>query len=247
MRLVALIPARYGSTRFPGKPLAPILGRPLIQWVWEQAQKVPGLDGIWVATDDERIKAAVEGFGGHALMTRPDHRSGSDRLAEAAALLNLAPDDIIVNIQGDQALFPPEVVAQMAGLLARAPQAVMTTPARRITDTAAASSPHVVKVVFDQNHRALYFSRSPLPYWRSGDAPYFYQHIGIYAYRAEFLQKFVGLPPGRWEQAESLEQLRALEHGYPIHILETTGDTLEIDTPEDLRRAEEYFGGGPGS
>ncbi len=244
MRLVALIPARYGSTRFPGKPLALILGKPLIQRVYEQAHKVHGLEGIWVATDDERIRAAVEAFGGRAVMTRSDHLSGSDRLAEAAGLLNLAPDDIVVNLQGDQALFPPEIIAALAAPLKTDPQAVMTTPVRRLTDMAAAQSPHMVKVVFDRTGRALYFSRSPLPFWRTGDAPYFYKHIGIYAYRLNFLHKFVSLPPGRWEQAESLEQLRALEHGYPIHVVETTGDTLEIDTPEDLRQAEKYLGGG---
>ncbi|MBI5237957.1 MAG: 3-deoxy-manno-octulosonate cytidylyltransferase, partial [Deltaproteobacteria bacterium] len=119
----------------------------------------------------------------------------------------------------------------------------MATPARRVDDLEQALNPNVVKVVFDQHHRALYFSRSPLPYWRDGQAPYFYKHIGIYAYRVDFLQRFVTLPPGRWEDAEKLEQLRALEHGFPIQIVETTDDTMEVDTPEDLRRVEEYLGG----
>jgi 3-deoxy-manno-octulosonate cytidylyltransferase (CMP-KDO synthetase) len=242
MRLVVLIPARYGSTRFPGKALAPVLGKPLIRRVWEQAAKVPGLDGFYVATDDVRIQECVESFGGRALLTRPDHPSGSDRLAEAAALLDLAPEDIVINIQGDQPVFPPELIRQLAALLQRDCSAVMATPARRFTDPALAQNPHVVKVVFDHRGRALYFSRSPLPFWRDGDKPYYFKHIGIYAYRVEFLQNFVTLPPGRLEEAEKLEQLRALEYGFPIHVVETTGDTLEVDTPEDLVRVEKYLG-----
>ncbi len=244
MRLVAIIPARYGSSRFPGKPLAILLGKPLIQWVYEQAQRVKELDGLWVATDDPRIKACVENFGGQAVMTRADHPSGSDRLAEAAAQLGLAPNDIVVNIQGDQPVFPPELISQLAALLKRDCSAVMATPMKRLADPDAAQNPNIVKVVFDYRGRALYFSRSPLPYWREGDKFYFFKHIGIYAYRMEFLQNFVTLPPGRWEAAEKLEQLRALEYGFPIHVVETVGDTLEVDTPEDLRRVEEYLGGG---
>jgi len=238
---VALIPARYGSTRFPGKPLADLLRKPLIQWVYEQARRVSGLDGVFVATDDERIRDCVTGFGGQAVMTRSDHPSGSDRLAEAADLLNLSPDHIVINIQGDQPVFPPEIIGQLAKLLELDCSAVMATPAKRLTDLDQAQNPNVVKVVFDHRGRALYFSRSPLPYWRDGERPYFFKHIGIYAYRVDFLKNFVTLPPGRWEEAEKLEQLRALEYGYPIQVAETTGDTLEVDTPEDLIRVEEYL------
>jgi 3-deoxy-manno-octulosonate cytidylyltransferase (CMP-KDO synthetase) len=241
MRQVALIPARYDSSRFPGKPLAPILGKPLIQWVYEQALQVQGLDGVWVATDDRRIKEAVEAFGGRALMTREDHPSGSDRLAEAAGLLDLAAEDIVINIQGDQPVFPPDLISQLAAVLRRDPEVVMVTPVRRESDPAAAANPNVVKVVFDQARRALYFSRSPLPFWRAGDTPYFYRHLGIYAYRVQFLKEFVHLPPGRWEVAEKLEQLRALEHGFPIHVVETEGDTREVDTPADARQVEEFL------
>ncbi len=244
MRLVAIIPARYGSSRFPGKPLATLLGKPLIQWVYAQALKVRELDALWVATDDQRIKACVENFGGQALLTRADHPSGSDRLAEAAAKLGLAPEDIVINIQGDQPVFPPGLISQLAALLKRDCSAVMATPMRRLADPDAAQNPNIVKVVFDYRGRALYFSRSPLPYWRDGEKSYFFKHIGIYAYRVEFLQNFVTLPPGRWEAAEKLEQLRALEYGFPIHVVETVGDTLEVDTPEDLRRVEEFLGGG---
>lgn len=243
MRTFALIPARYGSVRFPGKPLAPILGKPLIQWVYEQASQVRTLAGIYVATDDARIRDCVEGFGGRAVMTRSDHPSGSDRLAEAADLLGLDRHDLVINIQGDQAVFPRLVIGHMANLVERDCSAVMVTPARRLTDLEQAQNPNLVKVVFNHRGRALYFSRSPLPYWRDGERPYFYKHIGIYGYRVEFLKDFVALPPGRWEQAEKLEQLRALEYGFPIHVVETDEDTVEVDTPEDLGRAEDYFRG----
>jgi len=241
MRTVAIIPARFGSIRFPGKPLALILGRPLIQWTYEQALQVEGLDGVWVATDDGRIKAGVKAFGGQVVMTRDDHPSGSDRLAEAVGLLNLAPEDIVINIQGDQPVFPPELISRLADALARDPKVVIVTPARRVSEAAAAENPNVVKVVFDRVGRALYFSRSPLPFWRDAGQGYFYKHIGIYGYRVHFLKEFVHLPAGRWEEAEKLEQLRALEHGFPIHIVETEGDTREVDSPEDLRAVEQYL------
>ena len=243
MRCLALIPARFGSTRFPGKALADILGKPLIQRVYERTRRVRGLDDIFVATDDTRIKEVVEGFGGRAIMTRVDHPSGSDRLAEAANLLGLERRDIVINIQGDQPVFPPEVIGDLAALLEQDAAAVMVTPVRRLEDPELAQNPNLVKVVFDHQGRALYFSRSPLPYWRNGERPFFYKHIGMYAYRVEFLQEFVALPPGRWEQAEKLEQLRALEHGYPIHVVETREDTLEVDTPDDVARVETYLRG----
>jgi 3-deoxy-manno-octulosonate cytidylyltransferase (CMP-KDO synthetase) len=241
VNLIAIIPARYGSTRFPGKPLALLLGKPLIQWVYEQARQVPELDGLWVATDDRRILECVEGFGGRALLTRPDHPSGSDRLAEAATQLGLAPDDLVVNIQGDQPVFPPDLIGHLQAPFRDDPETVMVTPARRLSDPEVAGDPNVVKVVFDLRGRALYFSRSPLPFWRNGENPYFYKHIGVYAYRVGFLKQFVTLPVGRWEEAEKLEQLRALEHGFLIRVLETAGDTLEVDTPADLARAEAYL------
>jgi 3-deoxy-manno-octulosonate cytidylyltransferase (CMP-KDO synthetase) len=241
MQQLVIIPARFGSSRFPGKPLALILGKPLIQWVYERALEVHALDGVWVATDDRRIQECVESFGGRAVITREDHPSGSDRLAEAAGLLNLAPEDIVVNLQGDQPVFPPDLISQLCGVLRRDPGVVMVTPVKLVRDPAAAANPNTVKVVFDRAGRALYFSRSLLPFWRDGGHPFYYRHIGIYAYRVQFLQEFVHLPPGRWEEAEKLEQLRALEHGFPIHLVETDGDTREVDTPEDLRRVEEFL------
>jgi 3-deoxy-manno-octulosonate cytidylyltransferase (CMP-KDO synthetase) len=243
IKTIALIPARFGSTRFPAKPLALILEKPLIRWTYEQAMRVKGLDGVWVATDDGRIRACVEAFGGRVVMTRKDHPSGTDRLAEAAMLLNLAPEDIVINIQGDQPVFPPDLISQLAEVLCRDPEVVMVTPVRRLSDAKTAANPNVVKAVFDRAGRALYFSRSPLPFWRDGGEAYFYRHIGIYAYRVQFLKEFVHLPAGRWEEAEKLEQLRALEHGYPIHIVETDGDTREVDRPQDLRQVEEFLRG----
>ena len=194
-----------------------------------------------MATDDGRIRDCVASFGGRALMTREDHPSGSDRLAEAAGLLNLAPEDIVINIQGDQPVFPPDLISQLAAVLRRDPEVVMVTPVERETRPRGRANPNTVKVVFDRAGRALYFSRSPLPFWRDADTPYFYRHIGIYAYRVQFLKEFVHLTPGRWEAAEKLEQLRALEHGFPIHIVETTGDTREVDSPEDARQVEEFL------
>jgi 3-deoxy-manno-octulosonate cytidylyltransferase (CMP-KDO synthetase) len=241
MRLIAMIPARYGSTRLPGKPLALIAGRPLIQWVYQHTLRVQGLDSVWVATDDVRIRDCVTGFGGQAVMTRADHLSGSDRLAEAAGLLGLAADDLVINIQGDQPVFPPELIGGLAAAFRQDAAVVMATPARRRTDLQAVRNPNLVKVVLDRQGRALYFSRSPLPFWRDGGEPYFYQHLGIYAYRSGFLQQFVKLPPGRWEEAEKLEQLRALEHGFPIQVIETQGSTLEVDTPGDLERLEAFL------
>jgi 3-deoxy-manno-octulosonate cytidylyltransferase (CMP-KDO synthetase) len=241
MKTIAIIPARFGSTRFPGKPLAPILGKPLIQWVYERALQVQDVDGVWVATDDARIQECVASFGGRVLMTREDHPSGSDRLAEAAGLLGLAPEDIVINIQGDQPVFPPDLISQLCAVLRRDPGVVMVTPVKRLSDPAMAANPNVVKVVFDRAGRALYFSRSPLPFWRDGGQPSYYRHLGIYAYRVQFLKEFVHLPPGRWEAAEKLEQLRALEHGFPIHTVETDGDTREVDTPEDARQVEEFL------
>jgi 3-deoxy-manno-octulosonate cytidylyltransferase (CMP-KDO synthetase) len=241
-RLLAIIPARYGSTRFPGKPLALIAGQPMIQRVYERAGQVQQLTGVWVATDDERIVDCVRGFGGQVLMTRADHPCGTDRLAEAAQILELAPEDLVINIQGDQPVFPVELIDQMIQLLLQEPEVAMATPAYRLADPQATQNPHVVKVVFDQRHRALYFSRASIPFWRDpSEPPYYYKHIGIYGYRYGFLRCFGQLPPGVWERAEKLEQLRALEHGYAIRIIETQYETLEVDVPEDIARVESYL------
>lgn len=244
MPVVAIIPARFSSSRFPGKPLALIAGKPLIQWVYERAQQIPNLTAVYVATDETRIAQTVQRLGGTALMTGSHHLSGSDRLAEAARLLGLNPEDIVVNIQGDQLVFPVPLVAALVARLEGDPDAAMATAVRRFSNPALAADPNVVKAVFDQNHYALYFSRAAIPHYReAGSAVQYYKHIGLYVYRQGFLQQFVALPPGLWEMAEKLEQLRALEYGYKIKIVETEEETLEVDTPEEARRASEYLSG----
>jgi 3-deoxy-manno-octulosonate cytidylyltransferase (CMP-KDO synthetase) len=243
MEVVALIPARYGSTRFPGKPLALLRGKPMIRHVYEQTQAVRGLARIVVATDDERIAEVIRDIGGEVAMTRADHPTGTDRLAEVAERLDA---DIIVNVQGDLPFFPPAMVEDAVTALTDAPTAVMSTVKTPIYDTDEWHNVNVVKVVTDRNGFALYFSRSPIPFFR-GPRPEArgprevlgYRHIGLYVYRRDFLFTFTKLPRTPLEQAEQLEQLRALEWGYRITVSETERPTVEIDTPEDLRRAEE--------
>ena len=244
---VVVIPARFGSSRFPGKPLALIAGKPMIQHVWEQSCK-SGAERVVVATDDARIVQACESFGAEVVLTREDHASGTDRLAEVATALGLAGDAIIVNVQGDEPMIPPAVVDQVAANLAANPQAGIATLAEPIDDVAALFNPNVVKVVSDVNGLALTFSRAPLPWARDALAsnrdelpagvPY-RRHIGIYAYRVGFLHDFVGWGPCWLETTESLEQLRALWNGVRIHV----ADALEappagVDTPEDLERVK---------
>ncbi|ULT69036.1 3-deoxy-manno-octulosonate cytidylyltransferase [Pseudomonas sp. BC42] len=240
-----VIPARFASTRLPGKPLQLIAGKPMIQWVWEQACK-SGAERVVVATDDPRIVEACQGFGAQALLTREDHNSGTDRLAEVASQLGLAADAIVVNVQGDEPLIPPSVIDQVAANLAAHTEARMATLAEPIEDVKTLFNPNVVKVVTDLNGLALTFSRATLPWARDAFAkshehlpegvPY-RRHIGIYAYRAGFLHDFVSWGPCWLENTESLEQLRALWHGVRIHV----ADALEapptgVDTAEDLER-----------
>ncbi len=239
--VVAIIPARYESNRFRGKPLALIAGKPMIQHVVERARKVEMLSRVVVATDDQRI------FGGEYVMTRKDHVSGSDRLAEAAELVNISEHDVVVNIQGDQPLFPAEVVEQVARPLLEDPALPMSTLIYKILRKEEITDPNHVKTVFDRNNNALYFSRSPIPFQRNPEeavAPTYYKHLGFYAYRKGFLLTFVALPEGEWERFEKLEQLRALEYGYRIRVTLTEHDSIEVDTPEDLLRVEEYLRAG---
>ena len=241
--IYAIIPSRYQSNRFPAKPLALIAGKPMIQHVVDRASASPLPTKVVVATDDQRIADVVTGFGGNVVITGAKHPSGTDRLAEAANILGLAEDDIVVNIQGDQPLFAPEIVAEVTGPLLEDPELPMATLLYRIVQLDEITNPNHVKVVFDQKGRALYFSRSPLPYVREDDrldAP-FYRHLGFYAYRKRFLDTFVSLPVGQWEQLEKLEQLRALEYGYTIRVVLTKHDSIEVDTPEDVRRVEQLL------
>jgi 3-deoxy-manno-octulosonate cytidylyltransferase (CMP-KDO synthetase) len=229
---VAIIPARYSSTRFPGKPIVPIEGKPLIEHVYRQVQQARHVDRIIVATDDERIRQAVERFGGTAVMTRNDHSSGTDRLAEAAN--DLSPDTLIVNVQGDEPMIEPAVIDRAIGAarLGDADIVTLMTP----LDSTKADDPNRVKVVVDRNGHALYFSRSRIP--SRGTS---FLHIGLYAYRVRFLKLFTKLDPTPLEQAERLEQLRALEHGFRIRVVEVESESWGIDTPEDLDRYMEIM------
>ncbi len=244
--VIAIIPARYHSNRFEGKPLALIDGKPMIRHVVERARRVELLSRVVVATDDERIAAAVNSFGGEVVMTRPDHCSGTDRLAEAAGQIDISGHDIIVNIQGDQPLFPAEVVEQVVGPMLEDPDLPMSTLVYKIVRPEEIDDPNHVKTVFDRNGNALYFSRASIPFQRNPDEPArptYYKHLGFYAYRKGFLLTFVGLPEGEWERFEKLEQLRALEYGYRIRVVLTEHDSIEVDTPEDLARVEQLLRG----
>ena len=246
-----VIPARYASSRLPGKPLQDIAGKPMIQHVWEQAGKSSARQVV-VATDDARIVEACRGFGAEVLLTRGDHNSGTDRLAEVAAVLGLGPDAIVVNVQGDEPLIPPAIIDQVAANLAANPQAAIATLAEPIDDVAALFNPNVVKVVSDRNGLALTFSRAPLPWARDAFAvsrellpanvPY-RRHIGIYAYRAQFLHDFVAWGPCWLEDTECLEQLRALWHGVRIHVADALqAPPAGVDTREDLERVRRLLG-----
>jgi 3-deoxy-manno-octulosonate cytidylyltransferase (CMP-KDO synthetase) len=229
----ALIPARYSSTRFPGKPLADLGGKPMVVRVCERA-RASGAQPVSVATDDERIASAVRAAGFDARMTRANHASGTDRIAEAAAQLGLADEAIVVNVQGDEPLIVPQLIARVAGALERNPQASVATACHPITQAAEIANPNVVKAVLNAQGEALYFSRAPIPYARRG-APRALRHVGIYAYRVGFLKRFAALAPSPLEAAEQLEQLRVLWHGYRIAtVIEEGAIPPGVDTPGDL-------------
>ena len=239
MRAIGVIPARYASSRLPGKPLAEIAGKTMIEHVYRQALKAQSLSAVYVATDDPRIQEAVLQFGGNAVMTRDDHRSGTDRIAEAVAEMDV---DVVVNVQGDEPLLDPaEIDAVVAPFGARR-ELMMTTAATPIADPRDVMDPSVVKVVLDVRGDALYFSRLPIPFYRSGDRGHL-KHIGLYAYRKEFLPVYAGLAPTPLEQSEQLEQLRVLENGYRIHVVLTDKDAISVDTPEDLERVRQLMAG----
>ncbi len=238
-KVIAIIPARYQSNRFEGKPLAGIMGKPMIQHVYERAKDVELLSRVAVATDDQRIADCVAAFGGEVVMTRSDHVSGTDRLAEAAEIMGIGEQDVVVNIQGDQPLFDKDVVEQVATPLLEDPALPMATLIYQIIRPEEINDPNHVKTVFDRHGKALYFSRSPIPFQRNPEdveQPTYYKHLGFYAYRKGFLLTFVSLPEGEWERFEKLEQLRALEFGYEIQVVLTEHDSVEVDTPKDLER-----------
>jgi 3-deoxy-manno-octulosonate cytidylyltransferase (CMP-KDO synthetase) len=239
-RIAVIIPARFGSQRLPGKPLADLAGRPLISHVVDRAQRARGVDVVAVATDDERIARAVEAAGGRAIVTG-EAQTGTDRVAQAARTLRPAAD-VVVNLQGDEPLMDPAAIETLVG--AMAPEVEMATLARPLAEGEMGRL-QVVKVVTDLKGDALYFSRAPIPCRRSGgDSPLARAHVGIYAFTAAFLYEFAALPPGRLEAEESLEQLRALEHGHRIRVAETAYAGFGIDTPEDLERARAILAAG---
>ncbi|MEI6858855.1 MAG: 3-deoxy-manno-octulosonate cytidylyltransferase [Shewanella sp.] len=239
MNVTLLIPARYGSTRFPGKPLAPINGKPMIQHVVERASLAKGLTSIYVATDDIRIKNAVESFGGQVVMTSPDAASGTDRIEDAITQLGLKDDDLIINLQGDQPLIDPISIEQIISLFKRHPgEFDMATLGFEITEKSELDDPNHVKVVFDKDFNALYFSRACIPFSRDSNEYPVYKHIGLYGYSRKFVSIFSKLPLGHLEDLEKLEQLRALEHGYKIKVAISAFDSPEVDTPEDIRICE---------
>ena len=233
--VIAIIPARFQSSRLPGKALVDICGHPMIEHIYHRTASAPSIELTIVATDDDRIIRAVESFNGAALLTRSDHASGTDRLAEVARDLSCS---IVVNVQGDQPLVKPRMIEEAITPVLKDERIVMSTLTRRITDPKELENPHVVKVVADRQNKALYFSRSTIPqtYSSSKISSPIYKHIGIYVYRREFLLKLAELPQTPLEKAESLEQLRVLEHGFSIHTAETEHDTISVDDLDSLQR-----------
>ncbi|MGH9583258.1 MAG: 3-deoxy-manno-octulosonate cytidylyltransferase [Bryobacteraceae bacterium] len=239
-RILGVIPARFASSRFPGKALARLAGKPMLQHVYERAQLSRYLTNLLIATDDERIASAARAFGASVRMTRPDHASGTDRAAEIASSEDAA---LYVNIQGDEPLIDPEAI-DAAILAAHGDDSVsMGTLKKRITDPADIPNTNVVKVVTNLLGDAIYFSRCPIPHEREGSSglPLLFKHVGLYVYRREFLIRYPDLTTGPLERAERLEQLRALENGYRIRVVETDYESLGVDTPEDLDRVNELF------
>ncbi len=244
MKALGVIPARLGSTRLPEKILRAISGKPMIQHVWERAKRAKRLAEVIVATDDMRIQKAVEGFGGRAIMTRQDHPNGTSRVAE---VLEHFKHDIVINIQGDQPLVDPQALDAMVPVFGRSKDVEVLTLAVRVTDQAGFGNPNVVKVVCDAAGDALYFSRAAIPFSQGKQkrAFSFLKHLGVYGYRRDFLLKFVAWEPGILEDVEKLEQLRILERGRSIRVIETAYDFISVDTEEDLREVEKRLSANP--
>ncbi len=234
-----IIPARYASSRFPGKPLAEIRGKPMFWHVCHRAQQCPDLSAVYLATDDERIAEAAKRLDVAVIWTRPDHQSGTDRVFEAARQLALPENDVVINIQGDEPTLNPLLLSELIRPFTD-PEVVVTTPVRAMNPEWA-KSPDRVKAVFSAQHKALYFSRAPVPFSRDAIPAQVYGHIGLYAFRMHALEKFVSMPPGRLEKIENLEQLRLLENNVPIHVVITEHESLSVDRPEDLETVSRYF------
>jgi len=259
IKCIAVIPARYGSSRLPGKVLLPLAGKPMIQHVWERVQSCPLVEETLVASDDERVIRAVQAFGGKAVMTSPDHASGTDRIAEAVTGIKCR---VVLNVQGDEPLISPRIIAETAAPLLRERSLLMATacaPFRHVRDL---FDPNCVKVVVDRLGYAIYFTRLPVPFLRQPNLTYegypkylnrlprnlrlFHRHLGIYAYRRDFLDTFVALPPSELEQAEKLEQLRAIENGYRIRVVAVDDAAVGVDTEADYLRLRKLLEGRPG-
>ena len=238
--VAVVIPARYGATRLPGKPLAEIDGRPLIWYVWDSARRAKLPSRVVIATDDERIASAVRRFGGEAVLTSPGCASGTDRVAEAARGIG---EGILINLQGDEPLMHPSVIDAVAAPLVTDPDVLMSTAALAREDPGEYARPSVVKVVVDARGDALYFSRAPIPHFREAGCGPYRKHLGIYGYRRDFLFRVSAIPPSPLEQAERLEQLRVLQAGYRIRVVDVGHDSVGVDTPEDLKAVEEMLCG----
>lgn len=239
MEVLGVIPTRMGAVRFPGKPLADLAGRPLVRWVYEAAAACPLLDRLVVATPDAEIVEVVRAFGGEAVLTSPDHPSGTDRVAEVAASSHA---DVVVNVQGDQPFVTPEMIERLVAPFALRPGVAMSTLGAPLDPDLDPTDGNVVKVVCDRNGDALYFSRSPIPYYRSpGPAPVLH-HLGLYAFTRDFLGVYQTLAPTPLERCEGLEQLRVLEHGFRIRVCRTDAPAIEVNTPADLVAAVAYAG-----
>ncbi|MGE4518132.1 MAG: 3-deoxy-manno-octulosonate cytidylyltransferase [Desulfobacteraceae bacterium] len=237
MKKVIIIPARYGSTRLGGKPLIKILGKPVIEHVFQRCRKCENIDEIYVATDDERIADFCRSINAPSIMTSGEHKSGTDRVCEAAEILNLHDDDIIINVQGDQPLVHAVSIDEaVTPFLKGSP--LMSTLAYKIKNKNEITDPKDVKVVFSKTGKALYFSRASIPFPREGETDYYYKHLGIYVYKKSFLKTFTSLPKSDLEEIEKLEQLRALEYGYDIEIVITEYDSPEVDLESDISKIE---------
>ena len=239
MKSICVIPARYSSTRLPGKPLKDICGKPMICRVWERASRARSVAEVIVATDDERILRAVEDNNGQAMMTRADHKTGTDRLAEVAEKF---PDvEVVVNVQGDEPLIEPSLIDELVAQFVADKDLQMATVATELTDADEMNNPNNVKVVIDKNNDALYFSRSLIPYPRNAGKSPVFKHIGIYAYRRQFLIDYAKMNSTPLEQAESLEQLRALENGFKIRVIKSSCQFIGVDTEEDLQLVNNIY------
>jgi 3-deoxy-manno-octulosonate cytidylyltransferase (CMP-KDO synthetase) len=238
MKVIGVIPARFESTRFPGKPLAKILNKPMIQWVYERAKKSKTLDSLIVATDSQLIYNQAKDFGAKVVLTSKEHQSGTSRVAEVVKPLDV---EIVVNIQGDEPLISHQAIDEAVNTLITDPNIYMATLKQKITEESELSNPNVVKVVTDKDGFALYFSRSLIPFVSPPYTSYIYKHIGLYAYRKDFLLKLVHLPTTNLEQTEKLEQLRVLENGYKIKVIKTSYSSIGVDTKEDLEKVSKIL------